>query len=115
MKAKVKKLVDASVAIQNIIIDAANRSGELSEEQKKEICKLMNESFIDSAFDSMEERTDYFLNFLNKPNLTKGSNSLAAAFDPVDAVEAYQDELSDSEFESLLEYAEKMRVAYWNF
>jgi len=116
MRAAVKRLVDASVAVQNIIVDAAQRDEKLTEKEMAKICQLMNGARMKDQFVSDEERTVFYvLNFLKKENLTKGSNSLAATFDPVDVVEAYEDQLLDHEFDALLDYANKVRVAYWNF
>lgn len=109
----VKRVIDASVAVQNIIVDAAKGAGKLSEEQVNEVCKLIGDS-------NPEEYDMDTLGMIREMvegdvNLTKGSGSAAAAFDPTDAVEAYMYVLTDQEFDSLFAYAESVRVAYWNF
>lgn len=108
----VKRMVDASVAVQNIIVDAAKGAGRLSEDQVNRICKLIGDVSDEYDMDTLGMIREMVEGDVN---LTKGSGSAAAAFDPIDAVDAYAEQLNDQDFDRLMKYAESVRVAYWNF
>lgn len=108
----VKRMVDASVAVQNIIVDAAKGAGRLSEDQVNRVCKLIGDVSDEYDMDTLGMIREIVEGDVN---LTKGSGSAAAAFDPIDAVDAYAEQLNDQDFDRLMKYAESVRVAYWNF